>query len=332
MRYRRLGRTGWHASEIGYGMWGMGGWTGSDDQESLRALDLAFALGCNFFDTAWVYGLGKSEQLLGQALRNRDKGTGLRPSHGDLSPIIATKIPPKNMKWPAKAEYRVQEAYPPDHIREYTEKSLENLGTSTIDLQQFHVWSDTWADDDGWQRAVDDLKREKLVRAIGISVNRWEATNVMRALATGLIDSVQVVFNIFDQAAEDELLPYCAVHDIAVIARVPFDEGSLTGTLTPESNWPEGDWRNIYFNRDHLAATLARVDRLMRLVPDGMDLPELALRFILEHPAVSTTIPGMRRPRHVERNLAASDGVRLLPRLRDALKTHRWDRMPNATS
>jgi len=142
---------------------------------------------------------------------------------------------------------------------------------------------------------------------------------------------VQVVFNIFDQTPEDELLPYCAAHDIAVIARVPFDEGSLTGTLTPASKWPDGDWRNIYFNRDHLAATLARVDRLLPLVPDGMDLPELALRFILEHPAVSTTIPGMRRPRHVERNLAASDGARLPPRLRDALKTHRWDRVPNAT-
>jgi len=325
MRYRRFGRTGWQVSEIGYGMWGMGGWTGSDDEESLRALEVAFALGCNFFDTAWVYGLGKSERLLGEALRQR----------GDRSPDsnihVATKIPPKNMKWPAKAEYPVQEAYPPDHIREYTEKSLENLGTPTIDLQQFHVWSDAWAEDDGWQRAVDDLKREKLVRAIGISVNRWEATNVLRALATGMIDSVQVVFNIFDQTPEDELLPYCAAHDIAAIARVPFDEGSLTGTLTPASKWPDGDWRNIYFNRDHLAATLARVDRLLPLVPDGMDLPELALRFILEHPAVSTTIPGMRRPRHVERNLAASDGARLPPRLRDALKTHRWDRVPNAT-
>ena len=178
---------------------------------------------------------------------------------------------------------------------------------------------------------VDDLKREGLVRFVGISVNRWEATNVLRALKTGLIDSVQVVYNIFDQAPEDELLPYCQAHDIAVIARVPFDEGSLTGTLTPDSKWPEGDWRNLYFNSEHLAATLARVDRLSPLVPDGMDLPELALRFILEHPAVSTTIPGMRRPTHVERNLAASDGVRLPPRLGEALKNHRWDRGPNAT-
>jgi aryl-alcohol dehydrogenase-like predicted oxidoreductase len=320
MRTRTFGRTGWQVSEIGYGMWGMGGWTGSDDQQSLHALERALALGCNFFDTAWAYGQGKSETLLGQALRaNRQTA------------YVATKIPPKNMKWPGKAEYRIHDTYPPDHIREYTEKSLRFLGLPAIDLQQFHVWSDTWADDDGWKRAVDDLKRERLVRAVGISVNRWEASNVLRALETGLIDSVQVVYNVFDQAPEDQLLPYCEAHGIAVIARVPFDEGSLTGTLTIDSTWPEGDWRNIYFNREHLAATLPRVDRLSPLVPEGMDLPELALRFILEHPAVSTTIPGMRRPAHVERNLAASDGIRLPPRLGEALKTHRWDRTPNAT-
>jgi aryl-alcohol dehydrogenase-like predicted oxidoreductase len=321
MRYRVFGRTGWQVSEIGYGMWGMGGWTGSDDEESLRALDRAIALGCTFFDTAWAYGQGKSEQLLGRALRARPQARA----------IVATKIPPKNMRWPGRAEYSVAETYPPDHIREYTEKSLASLGMDQIDLQQLHVWSDTWADDDGWQRAVDDLKREKLVRAVGISVNRWEPTNVLRALDTGLIDSVQVVYNIFDQAPEDELFPYCASHGIAVIARVPFDEGSLTGTLTRGSRWPEGDWRNIYFNRDHLHATLDRIDRLTPLVPDGMDLPELALRFIAAHPAVSTTIPGMRRPAHVERNLAASDGEPLPPRLLEALRAHRWDRTPSAT-
>jgi aryl-alcohol dehydrogenase-like predicted oxidoreductase len=301
----------------------MGGWTGSDDDESLEALARAFSLGCNFFDTAWVYGLGKSERLLGEALRRR--GADAEPA------IVATKIPPKNMKWPGTADYPVADVFPPDHIREYTEKSLENLGVPVIDLQQFHVWSDSWADDAGWQRAVDDLKRERLVRGIGISVNRWQASNVLRALRTGLIDSVQVVYNIFDQAPEDELLPYCEAHDIAVIARVPFDEGSLTGTLSPSSRWPDGDWRNVYFNAEHLAATLKRVERLEPLVPEGMDLPELALRFILEHPAISTTIPGMRRPRHVERNLAASDGVQLPPRLRDALRSHRWDRAQDAT-
>ena len=315
MRARTLGRTGWPVSEVGYGMWGMGGWTGSDDEESQSALDRAMALGCTFFDTAWAYGEGHSEKLLGEALQRRR-----------ASVVVATKIPPKNLRWPAKAEYPLAEVYPADHIREFTERSLKNLGVDTIDLQQFHVWTDAWAEANEWQRAVDDLKREKLVRAVGISVNRREPANVLRALATGLIDSVQVVYNIFDQAPEDELLPYCQAHNIGVIARVPFDEGSLTGTLTRESRWPDGDFRNGYFGADNLLPTLERVERLRPLVPEGMDLPELALRFILEHPAVSTTIPGMRKPHHVERNLAASDGVRLPPRLGSALKQHRWDR------
>jgi aryl-alcohol dehydrogenase-like predicted oxidoreductase len=239
---------------------------------------------------------------------------------------IATKIPPKNMKWPARAEYAAADAYPADHIRDYTEKSLRNLDTDVIDLQQLHVWSDAWADDDGWKRGVRALKDEGLVRAFGISVNRWQPTNVIRALESGLVDSVQVVYNIFDQAPEDELLPFCQAKGIAVIARVPFDEGSLTGTLTADSRWPEGDWRNTYFAPEKLHETLTRVERLEPLLPEGMDLPELALRFILEHSAVSTTIPGMRRTPHVERNIAASDGVRLPPRLRDALRAHRWDR------
>jgi aryl-alcohol dehydrogenase-like predicted oxidoreductase len=312
---RTFPRTGWSISEIGYGMWGIGGWTGSDDDESLDSLTHAIELGCTFFDTAWVYGEGRSERVLAAAIRQTK------------APItVATKIPPKNWKWPARAEYPVSETYPPDHIRAYTEKSLENLGVSTIDLQQFHVWSDTWAEDDGWQRAVDDLKSSRLVRAIGISVNRREPANVLKALATGLVDSVQVVYNIFDQAPEDELFPYCAQHDIAVIARVPFDEGSLTGTLTAQSRWPDGDWRNTYFNAENLTATLERVARLEPLVPAGMDLPELALRFILAHPAVSTVIPGMRKRRHVDRNLAVSDGEPLPPRLMEALRAHRWDR------
>jgi len=225
VHYRRFGRTGWQVSEIGYGMWGMGGWTGSHDDQSLRALDRALALGCNFFDTAWAYGQGKSEKLLGEALR----------AHPGAKAIVATKIPPKNMKWPGKAEYPAADTFPADHIREYTENSLRNLGVPAIDLQQFHVWSDAWADDPGWQRAVDDLKCEKLVRAIGISVNRREPVNVLRALETGLVDSVQVVYNVFDQAPQDELFPYCLAHDIAIIARVPFDEGSLTGTLSAET-------------------------------------------------------------------------------------------------
>ena len=321
MRYRTFGRTGWQVSEIGYGMWGMGGWTGSDDQESLRALERAIEVGCNFFDTAWAYGQGHSERLLGQILR----GTG-RKRAGDRSVYIATKIPPKNLTWPGKAETPISEVFPPDHIREYTEKSLKNLGVDAIDLQQLHVWSDAWAADPGWQRAARKLKDDGLIRAFGISVNRWEPANVLRALDTGLVDSVQVVYNVFDQAPEDSLFPYCQKHQIAVIARVPFDEGSLTGTLARSSTWPAGDFRNMYFKSPNLEDTIAHVDRLKPLVPEGMDLPELALRFILHHPAVSTTIPGMRKERNVERNASASDGAALPPRLLDALRAHRWDR------
>ena len=316
MRYRTFGRTGWQVSEIGYGMWGMAGWTGSDDEESLQSLDRAIELGCNFFDTAWAYGDGRSEQLLGKTLE-RHRGKTL---------YVATKIPPKNRRWPAKSDYALGDVFPPNYIREYTEKSLRNIGVDTLDLQQFHVWTDEWTRDMGWQKAVRALKDEKLVRSFGISVNRREPANVLRALDTGLVDAVQVVYNVFDQAPEDALFPYCIEHKIAIIARVPFDEGSLTGTLTAETQWPEGDFRNLYFDATNLAATLPRVERLRQAIPAGMPMPELALRHILQHRAVSTVIPGMRKLKHVEQNLAASDGVPLSAQTMAELGRHRWDR------
>jgi aryl-alcohol dehydrogenase-like predicted oxidoreductase len=316
MQQRTFGRTGWRVSEVGYGMWGMAGWSGSDDEESHTSLDRAIALGCNFFDTAWAYGDGRSEKILGQALRR----------HAGKQLYVATKVPPKNRQWPARAGVPLDEAFPADYIREYTEKSLANIGVPWLDLQQFHVWNDEWARDERWQRAVRALKDEGLVKAFGISVNRFEPWNVLRALETGLVDSVQVVYNLLDQNPEDELLPACQARNIAVIARVPFDEGSLTGTLTADARWPEGDFRNRYFTPENLAATLPRVAALEAVVPDGMTLPELALRHILEHPAVTTVIPGMRKVTHVEQNLAVSDGVRLPPALMAELKRHRWNR------
>ena len=316
MLLRPFGRLGWPVSEVGYGLWGMGGWTGSDDAESIAALERSIALGCTFFDTALVYGMGKSEQLLGQVLAR----------HRDDKLIVATKIPPKNMKWPARAEYALDEVFPADHIRQSTETSLENLGLSSVDLQQFHVWSDAWADNDEWPRAVDDLKREGLVRAIGISVNRWEPANVIRTLRTGVIDSVQVVYNVFDQNPEDELFPACRELGVAVIARVPFDEGSLTGTMTRDMTFPSNDWRSLYFTKDNLAETLDHVDRLRPDVPAGMALPDLALRFILASPDVTTVIPGMRRVGHVEANLGVSGRAALSPEVMSRLRRHRWVR------
>lgn len=322
MNYRTFGRTGWKISEVGYGTWGMGGWTGSDREESLRSLNLAVELGCNFFDTAYAYGEGASERLLGELLRQ----------HPDRKLHVATKIPPKNRQWPSRRGSRLEDVFPPDHIREMTEKSLQNLKLDCLDLQQFHVWEDSWAHDDRWQRAVDDLKRSGLIRAVGISVNRWEPWNVLETLRTGFIDAVQVIYNIFDQAPEDELFPLCEGLQVGVIARVPFDEGTLTGALTRDSRWPAGDWRNTYFVPENLAASVERADRLKPLVPARMTMTEMALRWILANRDVATVIPGMRREEHVRSNIAVSDGQPLSPHLMQELRKHRWDRVPTEWS
>ncbi len=322
MQYRTFGRTGWQVSEIGYGMWGMAGWTGSDDAESEGSLDLAVEQGCNFFDTAWGYGSGHSERLLGELVRR----------HPDRTLFIATKVPPRNFTWPSRREFTLDDCFPPEHIQEYAEKSLENLGLPHIDLLQFHVWEDAWARDERWQRAMSDLKEQGYIRAIGVSVNRWEPWNALETLRTGLVDAVQVIYNIFDQAPQDELLPLCRERDIAVIARVPFDEGTLTGKLTRDATWPEGDWRNTYFVPENLNASVDRADALKPLVPQGMTMPEMALRWILAEPTVSTIIPGMRKPAHVLANLDVSDGRFLDASLLESLRSHRWDRSPTEWS
>jgi aryl-alcohol dehydrogenase-like predicted oxidoreductase len=316
MKYRTSERVGTPVAEIGIGTWGMGGWSGSDDEASKAALRRYLDLGGNFVDTARAYGNGHSETLIGEVLRG----------WSGPKPFIATKVPPGNGQWPARADYALDAVFPADHIRASTERSLAALGVASIDLQQFHVWTDAWAGDDRWQRAVAGLKAEGLIKAFGISVNRWEPANVLRALRTGLVDAVQVVYNIFDQAPEDELFPLCQELGVAIIARVPFDEGSLTGTMTMHDTWPKGDWRNLYFTPENLRETLTRVDRVKADVPAGMDLPDLALRFTLHHPAVTTVIPGMRTVRHVEKNAAVSDGNPFPANLLEAMRRHRWDR------
>ena len=322
MKHRTFGRTGWQVSEVGCGMWGLAGWTGGDHAETKAALQLAVDLGCNFFDTALAYGDGASERVLGELVR-ANPGRRL---------YTATKVPPKNLQWPSRRGMKLGDVFPPEHIQKSAQTSLANLGLASVDLLQFHVWEDDWADDKGWQEAVEELKRQGMIRAVGVSVNRWEPWNVLRTLRTGLIDAVQLIYNIFDQAPEDELFPVCRQLGVAVIARVPFDEGTLTGTLTRASRWPEGDWRNTYFVPENLAASVDRAERLRPLIPAGSTMPELALRFILSSPEVATVIPGMRRPAHVRANLAASDAGPLPADLLARLREHRWERTPTAWS
>jgi aryl-alcohol dehydrogenase-like predicted oxidoreductase len=300
----------------------MAGWTGSQDTESLDSLQRSIDLGCNFFDTAWAYGNGHSEQLLGKILR----------ANSGKTLYTATKIPPKNLRWPSRREFSLDESYPPDYIEEYLNKSLKNIGVETLDLIQFHTWEDGWLDDVRLPPAIEKLRKSGKVRAVGISINRWEPWNGIRAVRDGVVDAVQVIYNIFDQNPEDELFPACREKDVAVIARVPFDEGTLTGTLTLDSKWPKGDWRNTYFVAENLKASVAHAEALKPLLRDGLTMPEMALRFILNNKDVSTIIPGMRKRRHVEANIAAGDRGPLNGALRAELRKHRWERTPTKWS
>ena len=322
MKYRKLGRTGFDVSEIGHGLWGMSGWSGSEDQESLRSLQLAVDLGCNFFDTAWAYGGGKSDGLLGEILA-RNNGERL---------YAASKIPPMNGRWPATPQYAYGDVFPGKHVFKHTDLIRRKLRVDSIDLLQFHVWDDSWAGEPEFRRTVEALKKDGRIRFFGLSLNRWEPANGPAAIKTGLVDVVQVIYNIFDQAPEDELFPLCQERNVGVIARVPLDEGSLGGTFTLQTKFPASDWRAGYFNPDNLAQTVARVDRLKAVLPASMTLPEMALRFILSYPAVGTTIAGMRKPHHVKVNIAASDAGPLDPALLKILKAHRWDRAPQSWS
>jgi len=317
MRYRRFGRTGWEVSEIGYGMWGMAGWSNSNDDESLQSLQAAVDRGCNFFDTAYAYGNGRSEGLLGQIVR-ANSGKRL---------YTATKIPPKNLIWPAPEGLHPDEVFPSDYVRECTERSLKNLGFETIDVQQFHVWSDEWVGRGSWLEAVEDLKSEGKIRFFGVSINDHQPSNAVRLIETGVVDTVQVIYNVFDQSPEDELFPACRENDVGVIVRVPFDEGALTGRITPETTFDEDDFRNDYFRDDRKVQVYERVRAIVSELGIAEDeMAEVALRYVLSHPAVSTVIPGMRSVRNVERNMAVADGEGLPDDQAQRLKAHRWDR------
>jgi aryl-alcohol dehydrogenase-like predicted oxidoreductase len=322
MKYRKLGRTGFEVSDVAYGLWGMSGWTGSDNTESLASLQLSVDLGCNFFDTAWAYGDGKSDGLLGEIL-NRNSKKRL---------YAASKIPPGNLQWPALPKYKYRDVFSAKHVFKHADLIRKKLRVDTIDLLQFHVWDDSWTDEPEFRSTVEMLKHDGWIRYFGLSLNRWEPENGIKALRTGLVDAVQVIYNIFDQAPEDELFPICQELNIGVIARVPFDEGSLGGKMTFETRFPKDDWRSGYFGPENLGNTIKRVDKLKQILPAGMTLPEMALRFILSHPTVSTLIAGMRKPEHVRQNIAASDAGPLDTVLLAELKKHRWDRKPQPWS
>ena len=322
MKYRKFGRTGFDVSDMAHGLWGMSGWTGSEDAESLAALQLGADLGCNFFDTAWAYGEGKSDGLLGKTLA-ANPGKRL---------FAASKVPPMNRKWPARAEYKYSEVFPAEHVFKYADMIRKQLGTDSIDLLQFHVWDDGWTELPEFRNTVEKLKKDGVIKFFGLSLNRWEPENGIKAMRTGLVDAVQVIYNIFDQAPEDELFPACKELNVGVIARVPLDEGSLGETLTKETVFPKDDWRSIYFCKENLIPTVERVEKLKKDVPAGMTLPEMALRFVLSHPVVSTTIVGMRKLAHVRQNIAMSDAGALDAGLLAKLKGHRWDRRPTGWS
>ena len=318
MKTRPLGRTGLQVSEVGYGAWGIGGsgWLGAQDDESLRALELALDSGINLIDTALGYGDGHSEELVGQAVRSRSDTV-----------YVATKIPPKNRLWPARAGTHADEAFPADHVRACTEQSLRNLGLEAIDVQQFHVWDDAWVDQGDWREAIEDLRREGKIRFFGVSINDHEPANALGLIRAGLADTVQVIYNAFDQSPEDELFPACREHDVGVLARVPLDEGGLTGRITPDTEFPEGDFRARYFRDDRKREVHERAQAIADDLGVGEDgLAELALRYILSAPEVSSVIPGMRSVRNVERNVAVADGRGLDPGQVERLKAHRWVR------
>jgi aryl-alcohol dehydrogenase-like predicted oxidoreductase len=317
MHYRPLGRTGLQVSEIGYGAWGIGGsmWIGAEEDESVRALHRAIELGVNFIDTARGY--GESERIVGQVVR----------AHAGQELYVATKVPPKNGTFPAPDGLDPSDTFPGDHIRESVQTSLSASGLEAFDVLQLHVWSDEWVGRGDWLETVDALKQEGTVRFFGVSINDYQPENALELIRSGVVDTVQVIYNVFHQQPEEQLLPACRAHGVGVVVRVALDEGGLTGRVTADTEFPDGDWRNDYFGGDRKSQVGEHVQALVTdlgISPD--ELPDLALRYVLSAPEVSTVIAGMRSVRNVERNTATGDGRGLSPEQRDLLARHRWER------
>ncbi|WP_315094124.1 aldo/keto reductase [uncultured Cellulomonas sp.] len=315
MEYRQLGKTGLTVSEIGYGAWGIGAsaWIGAREDDSVAALHRAIELGVTFIDTARGY--GESERIVGGVLHD----------HPDV--LVATKVPPRNGTWPAPGGLHPDETFPGAHIRQSLETSLAASGLEAFDVLQFHVWSDEWVGRGDWLETIADLRREGKIRFFGVSINDYQPENALELVRSGTVDTVQVIYNAWHQQPEEQLLPACAEHGVGVIVRVALDEGGLTGRITAGSTFPEGDFRNTYFGGDRPAQVEQHVDALVaELGVTTGELPDLALRYVLDHPAVSTVIAGMRTVRNVERNAATSDGRRLTEAQREVIRRHRWER------
>jgi aryl-alcohol dehydrogenase-like predicted oxidoreductase len=313
MQYRKLGKTGIEASEIGFGTWGIGGgWGDLDDQGALRALDRAYEMGVTFYDTALAYGDGHSEGLIGKMMNN----------HRD-NVVVATKVPPNNYQWPVRPDKPLSVAFPAYWIVESTERSLKNLNTDYIDLLQLHGWTPPYMQQLEWAEAVQRLKEAGKIRAFGVCANDWDPYGPVELIQSGLIDTVQVTYNIFEQRPEEALLPAALEQEVGIICRIPFEEGLLTGQLEPGYQFEPGDWREEWLTPDRLQQVAGRTMALGEcLTPDKPTLPALALKFCLSHPAVSTVIPGMRKVAHVEANCAVSDGQLLTTSERKKLKQH----------
>jgi len=320
MMNRRLGRTGWRISEIGYGAWQIGGtmWGQVDDDQARAAVEAALETGIDFFDTALAYGHGRSERVIGEVARASGERDRVR---------IATKVPPMNWQWPAAPDARLRDVFPADWIRECAHRSVDNLGGDPIDLLQLHVWADAWITDDEWYDALCALRDEHVIRAFGVSVNDHEPESAIRVTRSGRIDTLQVIYNVFDQSPEDVLFPAAQEADVGVIVRVPLDEGALAGTLAGDTVFGDTDMRRSYFRGDRLAETVKRAERLRPLLEaDGQSMAQGALRFCLSHPAVSTVIPGSADPDHIRDNARVSASGPLAASVRLKLKSHAWPR------
>lgn len=281
-------------------------------------------MGGNFIDTAWIYGYSEehpdehpSEDLIGKFLKKSKLRDKL---------IIASKIPGKNMSWPALRGVPISEVFPNDWIEKCVDDSLRSLGVDSIDLMQFHVWQDDFAKEDGWKTTIEKITKSGKVKYWGISINDYQPSNCLKTLDTGLIDTIQFIFNIFHQKPTEKLLPYAKENNIGLIARVPLDEGGLTDKFNLETKFEDGDFRKSYFEGNRLVELVKRTEAIKKIIGnEAKTLPELALKYILSFDEVSTVIPGTRRIKNVDANVSVS-GTKLSEKLMEELKNHSWER------